>query len=268
MIQYNAPAKVNLFLKVLGKREDGLHELFMLMEKIPLYDVLTFEGKREEILLFSDNMKIDEENLILRAAKAYFKVFNLRGGCSIHLEKNIPLGAGLGGGSSNAATTLLGLRDLYGHGKLEELEGIAANLGADVPFFLRQGACLARGTGTTLEQVRGTELKTLLLVKPKAGLSTAAVYRGLNEDDYRDSTVDGCLDAYLHKDPLFMEESINDLEKPAFRLMPKLKQIKETLGVGALMSGSGSTVFKLFEDPKSAEHSLEHLPSDVDTWIL
>ena len=181
MIQYKAPAKVNLFLKVIGKREEGLHELFMLMDKIPLYDVLSFEKKKEEIFLFSEDMLIDEENLILRAARKYFEFFKLRGGCSISLTKNIPMGAGLGGGSSDAATTLLGLRDLYGYGSLEELDRIAGELGADVPFFLRSGACLARGKGTLLEQVDGTTLGTILLVKPKEGLSTALVYNELKE---------------------------------------------------------------------------------------
>lgn len=269
MIQYKAPAKINLFLKVLGKRSDGFHELFMLMEKIPLYDYLVFEKRKgSEIVLKVEGKEISGDNLILKAARLYQEYFKVSGGYQIHLEKNIPIGAGLGGGSSDAATTLLALRDFHGLGTLRELDDIAKELGSDVPFFLRQGACLARGRGTELEQVRGIELETLLLVKPKEGLSTARVYGELMAEDYDSSSADLCLKRYLAGDPLFMQESINDLEKPAFRLMPELNKIKEILGPGSLMSGSGSTVFCLCKDRKEAEKKLESLPPELDWWIV
>lgn len=269
MIQYKAPAKINLFLKVLGKRSDGFHELFMLMDKIPLYDYLSFEKRKgSEIVLKVEGNDISGDNLILKATRLYQEYFQVSGGYHIHLEKNIPIGAGLGGGSSDAATTLLALRDFHGLGTLRELDDIAKELGSDVPFFLRQGACLARGRGIELEQVRGFELENVLLVKPKEGLSTATVYRELREEDYRDSSIEKCLELYRKKDVHFIKESINDLEKPAFRLMPELNEIKEILGPGSLMSGSGSTVFCLCKDRKEAEKKLENLPPELDWWIV
>lgn len=268
MKKYKAPAKINLFLQVLGKREDGFHELFMLMEKIPLYDVLYISKRERGVKVHSTTMVVEQDNLIYRAAQKYFSMFNIEGGMTCQLEKNIPMGAGLGGGSSDAATTLIALRDLYQKGTDEQLSLLAAELGSDVPFFLKKGACIARGRGEKLEEVSGPSLPWILLVKPPYGLSTAEVYKNLRREDIFFGGPEICLDYYRKKDLSFILYSYNDLEKPAFRLCPPLASIKKTLGEGALMSGSGTTVFKICASREEAQALSKALPRGLDTWIL
>ncbi|NLY35682.1 MAG: 4-(cytidine 5'-diphospho)-2-C-methyl-D-erythritol kinase, partial [Tissierellia bacterium] len=171
-------------------------------------------------------------------------------------------------GSSDAATTLLALRDMYKKGSDEELHRLAMDLGSDVPFFLKKGSCLARGRGELLEEVKGTSQSWILLVKPHYGISTAEVYKNFHSGDRKNTQVDLCLHRYLKEDPLFMEDSVNDLEKPAFRLKPELEHIKNSLGKGALMSGSGTTFFKLCSSQEEALALKDKLPRELKTWIL
>lgn len=268
MKAYKAPAKVNLFLKVIGKREDGFHELLMLMEKIPLYDVLHIEKKDKGIEIESLSMSIDKDNLIYKAAENYFQYFKLRGGLFCQLEKNIPLGAGLGGGSSDAATTLIALSDIYKKGTNEELHRLALELGSDVPFFLKKRSCIARGRGEILEEVQSSPQQWILLAKPSYGISTADVYKNLLPEDIEANNSGHFFERYNKGDPSFMTYSVNDLEKPAFRLRPELQIIKNNLGDGALMSGSGTTFFKFCSTKKEAEVLKERLPKDLKTWVL
>lgn len=240
----------------------------MLMEKIALYDILRIEKKDQGIEILSSSMPIDKDNLIYKAAENYFSYFKLRGGLFCHLEKNIPLGAGLGGGSSDAATTLLALRDIYKKGSHGELHRLASDLGSDVPFFLKKSSCIARGRGEVLEEVKGPVQPWVFLAKPPYGISTVEVYKNLLLEDMKGIDGKTCLARYLQGDPLFMEDSVNDLEKPAFRLKPELKQIKNNLGKGALMSGSGTTFFKFCSSKEEALVLKDKLPKDLETWIL
>jgi 4-diphosphocytidyl-2-C-methyl-D-erythritol kinase len=154
-------AKVNLNLRVLGRREDGFHEVVTLLQTISLHDTLTFEPSEGGFKLLCDDpsLPVDGTNLIVRAAKALQTEFRLEAGARISLEKSIPIGGGLGGGSSNAATALIGLSRLWAlDPNVEKLWEIAAGLGSDVPFFLDGGTAMARGTGTTIEPKPGVAL--------------------------------------------------------------------------------------------------------------
>lgn len=264
MIRYKAPAKINLYLEVLGKREDGFHELLMLMEEVPLYDFIYIE-KDYGISVECDIIRGD--NIVFKAAQLYFDYFKLEGGVRIRLEKNIPLSAGLGGGSSDAATTLIALRDLYGRGSEEELHQLATELGSDVPFFLKKGPCIARGRGEILEEVEGPSLGWIVLVKPELGLSAGQVYKNLDLKEKRTGDFEAFLQAYRSSDN-FMDLTINSLEAPAFKLAPELEEIKKLLGENSLMSGSGTTFFKLCKSQEEAKELIKKLPKNLWVEIL
>lgn len=263
---YRAPAKLNLFLKVLKKREDGFHELLMLMEEIPLYDFLYVEKRDYGIFLDCDI--IEGDNIVSRAARLYLDYFKIEGGFYCRLEKHIPLGAGLGGGSSDAATALLALRDIYKKGSDKELYKLALKLGSDVPFFLKGGRCLVRGRGEVLEKLDSPGLGWVLLVKPQESLATAQVYGELKKDEI--GTLEGrdYIESFLEGQELDINQCVNDLEAPAFRLLKELETIKKALGPGALMSGSGSTVFKICSSYEEAQLLAASLPENLWKKIL
>jgi 4-diphosphocytidyl-2-C-methyl-D-erythritol kinase len=254
MTQVFSPAKVNLYLRIAGKRADGYHELETVMLPLALGDTLTFEPRPSGIELVCDDprLPVDDNNLVVRAAKSLGVP-----GARITLQKRTPLAAGLGGGSSNAATTLMALGQGESPARLNEL---AARLGSDINFFLAGGAAVCRGRGELVEPV-GCKLKaSILLVNPGFGISTKWAYanwaatrltakppavsvltRALAEGD-----LDGvCRSLY------------NSLEAPSVGKFPVLELLKETMrdggAAGALMSGSGATVFGLFADAKAAE---------------
>ncbi|HKR01010.1 MAG TPA: 4-(cytidine 5'-diphospho)-2-C-methyl-D-erythritol kinase, partial [Pyrinomonadaceae bacterium] len=177
-------AKINWRLKVLGRRADGFHELRTIFQTVTLHDKLSFAAREDESLSLtstSSDIPLDESNLILRAAAALRHRSGIRKGASIHLEKVIPVEAGLGGGSSNAAVTLLGLAHLWGlRTSRRELTEIGANLGADVPFFLTGGTALGTGLGTEVSPLAEVAAEHLLIVKPEAKVQTAEAYKALN----------------------------------------------------------------------------------------
>ncbi|WP_459129357.1 4-(cytidine 5'-diphospho)-2-C-methyl-D-erythritol kinase [Guggenheimella bovis] len=239
-----APAKINLNLEILGKREDGYHLLKTLMMPIPLYDTLHINPSDSDHFTCSES-SLREGNLVLRA------LFLLREHVTvppvtIHLEKRIPFGAGLGGGSSDAAKTLLALRSLFSLPVDDEtLHAIASQLGSDVPFFLSDTIQLATGTGTILSPVAPFSVPYLVLFKPSFSLSTKDVYKELKPSDYGSKG--------------------NDLEAPAMRLEPRLKAFKEILREGAYytaMSGSGTSLFSLFLTREEALKVQEKLPGE------
>jgi len=259
-----SPAKINFVLKVLRRREDGYHDIASLMQMISLYDVLEFEPAVQGIALRcpGSNLPENEGNIIYRAAQALFSRMDYRGGIHITVRKAIPMAAGMGGGSSNAATTLLALNDLMGFGlTTEDLINIAKRLGADVPFFIFGATAWAFGIGERLQAAEGIPKAWLILINPGFELSTKTVYEKLNlrltnaPNHYsipRFYTVHD-LAAGLH----------NDLEKVSLQLHPSLRNIKELLiqngALGALMSGSGPTVFGIFEDELSAQDAEKNI---------
>jgi 4-diphosphocytidyl-2-C-methyl-D-erythritol kinase len=244
-----APAKINLHLSILGKRPDGFHEIESLMVPLTLADSLTLElGEPGIAFRCSDpTLPCDDSNLVVRAAKAFFEKANLAPNVRLHLEKAIPHGAGLGGGSSDAATTLLGLNQLYNRplapGLLHEL---AAQTGSDVPFFLARSAALCRGRGEIVEPVPFPHALPLLLIKPGFGVPTPWAYSrwsGSRE-----------LPGVSYAPQAFPWGTlVNDMERPVFEKYLLLPILKRWLGeqpetVGALMSGSGSTCFAVLRD--------------------
>lgn len=263
-ITLRTPAKINPVLEVLGKREDGYHELALVFQAIGLYDELDFsedrQGLRLEILESPDALEADDSNLILKAAKLFFRdILKEERKVHIRLKKKIPLAAGLGGGSSDAAATLLGLDRLFRTQAGEtRLNLLAAQLGSDVPFFLTGGTALGKGRGEKITPwTPGPEI-FLILVKPPEGLSTPSVYKsgkavmtqGEKIRDFQSVLGGGN----------FVEISrslFNGLEPATFFLMPEVESIKKQLlqagALGALVSGSGPTVFGLAENLPHAQ---------------
>ena len=275
-LEKNSPGKVNLLLNILGKRPDGFHELETVMQPVNLCDRLTFErcGGAVELSCSDAALPVDSRNLVHRAATGFLQTSKISDGVHIHLEKKIPLAAGLGGGSGNAATTLLALNELFGRplpaAKLDEL---AASLGSDVPFFLQNKPALAIGRGEKIQPLdsfpalRG---RAFLLIHPGFGISTPWAYRNLARFPEALNGWPGRaqkLIARLQTGDLRVAsaEFYNSLEAPALKKYPVLVLFQEFLrangALAALMSGSGSTTFAIAENKAAAESLVEKFKS-------
>lgn len=268
-----APAKINLFLHVLRKRPDGYHDLASVMQQISIYDELEFNLRPEGIRLScpGTDLPTNEDNLIYRAAKALFSYTGYKGGIEIILNKKIPLAAGLGGGSSDAATTLSALNDFCSlNVSQNELLKIGAKLGADVPFFLFGRQAFATGIGDELQVISGIPQLYLVLIKPAFGLSTKAVYEGLNLTLTKKKNNYSIPRFYVMDDVI--RELHNDLESVSLHMHPELNDFKQMLvkegALGALMSGSGPTLFGIFADEKSAKEAREAILKKVTSECL
>lgn len=245
MITYKSPAKINLFLRVLGKRKDGYHEISSLFQAINLFDTLKFTHAKQDVFTCNDpKLPTDESNLVLKA----LRLFRVKSGrafpLEIHLEKHIFSEAGLGGGSSNAATTLFALNQMIGNPYSEStLAEWGSELGSDVPFFFSTGAALCEGRGEKVVPVHDLPQMTFSLSKPAFGLSTPDVYRALDLNKLSQEDPRKILESFSAGKPHF----INDLESAAFKLKPELAEYKKSLlkdcNGDALMSGSGSCFF-------------------------
>ncbi len=231
----SSPAKVNLFLRILGKRRDGYHALASLFHTIDLSDTLTFSLSKEDSLTCSDASI--GPNLVTTAIDLFRRKTGLNFHISIDLEKKIPTQAGLGGGSSNAATTLKGLNQLLGFPvSNQELQEWSAEIGSDVPFFFSSGTAYCTGRGEIVREVPRFEGK-VEIYKPQEGLSTPAVYKTLDLSECSKTDPEELLEGFLSGKPTF----VNDLERPAFKLIPSLAYLKQKLG--GTMSGSGTAFF-------------------------
>ncbi|MBI3996774.1 MAG: 4-(cytidine 5'-diphospho)-2-C-methyl-D-erythritol kinase [Candidatus Omnitrophica bacterium] len=259
MLRLRAPAKLNLYLRVLGKRPDGYHELETLFERIDLADELTFEAHPHEVQLTCSDptLSCGEDNLVLKAARALQRQSGTQHGARIQLTKRIPIAAGLGGGSSDAATTLLGLNGLWRlHLKHATLAELAATLGSDVPFFLSNASyAVGRGRGERCEALPQIARLSHILVVPNATLSTKDVYGGA---DFSLTASKPSITIALHalrNGPALagLAEGLwNDLEPEAIRRCPVIARIQSALResgcIGVRMSGSGPSVFGLCRD--------------------
>jgi len=263
-----SPAKINLLLQVTGKRPDGYHNLISLMCCIGLYDTvsLTFGLETTTVACKHPGVPQDETNLAFKAADLFLKSLNSNEGVGILIEKKIPVAAGLGGGSSNAAAVLLGLNRCYGHPfSWEDLVSIGLSIGADIPFFLFGRPAIATGVGEKLEAYRGLKKLKILLINPGFSVSTAEVYKNLNLGLTKCKKK---LSYSLLKKQAFdvRKHLCNDLETVAAPMYPVISKAKEALlkygAIGALMSGSGPTVFGLFTNSVTARKAKQALSKD------
>ncbi len=266
-----SPAKINFFLHVLGKRPDGYHELFSLMCRINLFDEISLQigGIHErgvEVYCSHPKVPADESNLAHQAASLFQSQLHKAQGAKIHLKKNIPVGAGLGGGSSNAASVLLALNTYYGHPfSRKHLMQMGLRLGADVPFFLFQKPAIATGVGEKLEAFEGDLQYHILLLYPGFSVSTAEVYQNLNLGLTKDKKKP--TSNHLKSNRFNLADHLtNDLEQVTALKYPEIALAKEKLlklgAVGALMSGSGPTVFGLFNNIDTAKTAKQKLSGD------
>lgn len=254
-IYEKAPAKINLMLDVLHKRPDGFHEVEMVMTMIDLADRLEMsEQKRDTIIITSQAgyIPLDEKNLAFQAARLIKERYDVKKGVHIHLDKNIPVAAGLAGGSSDAAATLRGLNRLWGLGiPQQELLALGAELGSDVPFCVTGGTALATGRGEILTPIPNPPQCWVIVAKPPINVSTAEVYGRLrSEQIQRHPSAERMVEALTQGSFQQMCQSLgNVLEEVTLKMHPEVQQLKEgmlKLGAdGALMSGSGPTVFGL-----------------------
>jgi 4-diphosphocytidyl-2-C-methyl-D-erythritol kinase len=265
---WKAPAKINLFLRILRKRADGYHDIVSLMQKITLYDELIFSPRPKGIVLNcpGSNLPTCEDNLVFRAAKSIFDYANYPSGVEIKLIKKIPLTAGLGGGSSDAATTLMALNKVCSLNlKKNELMKLGENIGADVPFFVFGNNALASGIGDKLKAPQNIPKINLVLIKPPFELSTKMVYKNLNLRLTRGKN-NYSIPRFLKMSDI-IRELHNDLESVSLKMHPELSDLKQMLlrhgALGALMSGSGPTVFGIFRDGKEAKKILEVIKKEV-----
>jgi 4-diphosphocytidyl-2-C-methyl-D-erythritol kinase len=263
-----APAKINLFLRVLRKRADGYHDIVSLMQKITLYDELIFSPCSQGVVLNcpGTNLPTNDNNLVIRAVKAIFDYCDYQSGMEITLVKKIPLTAGLGGGSSDAATTLIALNQICSLKlKKDELIKLGAKIGADVPFFIFGNNALASGIGDKLESLQTLPKLNLVLIKPQFELSTKMVYETLNLRLTRGKN-NYSIPRFLKMGDI-IRELHNDLESVSLEMHPELADLKKMLlrhgALGALMSGSGPTVFGIFRNGKEAKQALEVIEKEV-----
>ncbi|HEY0099387.1 MAG TPA: 4-(cytidine 5'-diphospho)-2-C-methyl-D-erythritol kinase [Pyrinomonadaceae bacterium] len=272
-------AKINLTLRVLGRRADGYHELHTVFQTISLRDELTFRSRDDEQLELTcdaPDIPCDETNLVHRAAVALRERYGVSRGASVELRKKIPAGGGLGGGSSNAAVTLVGLARLWEiETERQTLAEIGASLGADVPFFLTGGTALGTGRGTDIHTLADLPPRHLLLITPDVNVSTAEAYKSLNAPaltkplspaNLTVSRVQAEISGSLHA----MLE--NDFERVVYRLYPQIERARSSLvaaGAGkALLSGSGASVFALFDSPEERERVSGRLQVETNWQVF
>jgi 4-diphosphocytidyl-2-C-methyl-D-erythritol kinase len=251
-----ARAKINLTLDVLGKRPDGYHQVEMVMQTVSLADTITLEKTTEEILVSCTHPEVplNEGNLAFRAAMLLKQAVSYNGGVTIHIDKQIPIAAGLAGGSSNAATVLIGLNSLWDL-KLsrEHLMQIGSALGSDIPFCIMGGTALATGRGEKITSLKAAPELTLVLIKPNYGVATAQVYGNFRQEQVANRpATQAMLKAIEAGDSeAIVRLTANVLEAVTLKMHPEIGEIKARLAQagakGVLMSGSGPTVFGFVE---------------------
>jgi 4-diphosphocytidyl-2-C-methyl-D-erythritol kinase len=283
-LEKKSPCKVNLLLNILGKRADGFHALETVMHPVNVFDTLNFGRVTRGLHLTCDNpvLPVDSANLVHKAASAFLHKTEIRDGVRIHLVKRIPLAAGLGGGSGNAATTLLGLNELFGKPlSTQALHQIAASLGSDIPFFLQSKPALATGRGEQIQSLNffpALQGVAFLLIHPGFGISTAWAYQNLARFPEALNGRPGRaqeLIARLQTAGLPAGDAgfYNSLEAPALEKYPILalyqQFLRENGAAAALMSGSGSTTFAILPGTDTAERLVEKFKSRFGTaaWI-
>ena len=262
-MRLRALAKINLGLDILGKREDGYHEVRMIMQTIQMYDVLDMKRVKKPGISLSVNYPYipnDERNLVYKAAKLLMDEFQIKEGVEIRLEKFIPVAAGMAGGSSDAAAALVGINRLFKLGLSErDLMERAVNIGADVPYCVMRGTALAEGIGEKLTRITQVPECFVLIGKPGVNVSTKTAYESLQLDklSYRPD-IDGMIEDIERGDLLAMTEKMGNVFElgitEKYPVIGEIRKLMEEHGaLKAMMSGSGPTVFGIFDDRKKME---------------
>ena len=273
-MKIRAPAKINLRLRVVGKRADGYHLLDTIMLPVSLYDEIIINrgrkigrrtGLEDRLTVTCDDPLVPQgrQNLAYKAASLVLNGRGINESVQIRIHKRIPIGAGLGGGSTDAAATLVGLNRLFRLGyTLKRLEKISSALGADVPFFVKGVPARARGIGERLTPLRGVPRLWLIILYPNFPVSTAWVYRNL-PPKLTKAIVNTSINFSLGSPANLRKLLVNDLETVTMGRYPRIGLLKEELArqgaVGTLMSGSGSSVFGVFPSKRSAERAFRRL---------
>ena len=268
-ISLKAYAKVNLSLDILARRDDGYHELCMIMQSVGIYDKVNLTKLRQKDIKISSNIKnlcLPENNIVYKAAKLLYERFDIKEGLHINLYKYIPMGAGMAGGSTDAAAVLRGMNELYNlRLSKEELMKIGLEIGADVPFCICGGTMLAKGIGEELSGLKSMPDAHLVLVKPKFSISTKEAYSlvDLSKLTDRDRPDTDKILSYINEGDLkkIAENMKNVFELYIGKKYPLIEKIKQELirqgALGAVMTGSGSVVFGVFENSVLAKKCCE-----------
>ena len=275
-ITVKAYGKVNLTLDVQGRRADGYHLLSSVMQSISLADTITLQKAPQGITIQSDHPLVpnDQDNICWRAAQAFLSQSGIATGVKIELMKAIPVAAGLGGGSADAAAVLYGLNQLYGTDlSLGKLQTIGLTIGADVPFCLQGGTCLVEGIGEVVIPVEPFPQTNIVLVKPEASVSTAEIYKKLDSSSHGGTSTRRLL-AFLQGDQSVSLDSVleNALESVTETLVPAVtlwkSRLREHGAVASLMSGSGPTVFGLFESSQQAQEFHGRFKEEAGVFVV
>ena len=267
MVTLQAMAKINLGLDVLRRREDGYHEVKMVMQTVKLYDTLTLKVRKEKgihICVGTSKLPADENNLITKAARLLYTHYSINEGVEISLTKRIPIAAGMAGGSTDAAATLVGMNHLFDLGcSAERLKELGVTIGADVPYCIQGGTALSEGIGERLTPLPAAPDCYLVIARPDIHVSTKYVYDNLHVSSLKhhpdiDAMVEAVRNRNLNGIADKMENILENVTTKEYPVIDKLKDRMRAAGaMNALMSGSGPTVFGLFEDKEKATQALE-----------
>lgn len=270
-ISLKALAKINLGLDVVRRREDGYHEVRMIMQTIQLYDRLDIKRKQEPGIQIQTNLSflpVNENNLIYKAAKLLMDEFSITDGVSVKLDKRIPVAAGMAGGSTDAAAMLIGVNRLFSLGLTKrQLMERGVQIGADVPYCIMRGTALAEGIGEALSPLPPMVKCPVLIAKPSISVSTKFVYQNLKLDDTTihpdiDRLIDDIKAKNLHDIAAHMGNVLETVTIPNYPVIDEIKKHMLSNGaVGAMMSGSGPTVFGLFDDEDTAKKAYKAMRS-------
>ncbi len=266
MIKEKAYAKINLFLNVVSKRFDGYHDLEMVMAAIDLFDTLTFENNPIEEIKIKSNIHITsnyKDNIIYKIASFLKEEFNIKQGVVITVKKNIPIAAGLAGGSADGAATFRGLNRLWKLKlTLDDMAKLGEKFGSDIPFCIYNKLCIARGKGEELLFLKNKLKTPLLLVNPRVKIITKEVFSKVKEEEIKIRKINDMTSAIFNNNhELMVRELHNSLESIAFEMEPKIREIKNqmiNLGLdGALMTGTGATVFGISKNKLKLKYVYE-----------
>lgn len=266
-------AKINWTLRILGKHDDGFHELFTVFQTVWLKDTISFaESDKLELTCNREWIPVDGRNLIVKAAAILRARYGVTKGASMHLEKRIPSPGGLGGGSSNAAVALIGLAQLWELDKGIDLHSIAAELGSDVTFFLYGGTAIGTGRGEQIEPIEDIDEQCILIVTPQISVSTSDAFSQLDAPTLTNEAQNHIL-SVCRKDAESLDPHhsvlTNDFERTVFSAHPEIENVKNTLldlgAANAALSGSGASVFAVFEKEETRQAAIKAL-DQASTW--